>query len=351
MSDLLKTPIDEIINNRAKLMGLATNLFNRTSPQVIRAFGQFGRNPDLAKVIEAKRNGIFDYGVCIQDTPTGVRWPTDTAQILSLIEKAETGVLSVDDLIPVFQGNREVAEELFPKVYLKAGAAPKAKKPKIEPKVEVAPEPEPPPEVENVVQFKAPIAPSVEETPVAENLKETPTDSLELRIARQEELIQQSFRTLNEDLNYASSVITHTWDQTHQALVTLAENQRILNENLRIIATCFGDLQLANIQPLVFAQAAAPAVNARQPAEPPAELPPAPAEIHLPQYAHIPAARAAEPVEDEVDVDEALLARLDLAGLRELGVRLGIKNADQLTYTKVLKKKIRAAVGLPAVTD
>lgn len=340
MSDLLKTPIDEIINNRAKLLGLATNLFGRTSPAVIRAFGQFGRNPELAKIIEAKRNGVFDYGACIRDTSSGVVWPSDTVGVLTAIEKAERGELTVEDLVPIFRGDGTLAEEMFPKVYLKAAAAPvKAKKPKVEPKVEVEAEPEPTPEVENVVPFRAQ-APEPEPEPIKAEEK-----NVNVTVDTTEALIRAGFEGLNLYLGAVHGQISDDIVGIQAAIQTLANNQKILNENLRHIASCLGDLPLGDISDVTFA--GTPQVVRLQP--PVAQAVSVPAQPVAVRVA--PQAPIEPPEDDEVDVDEALLLRLDLSGLRELGVRLGIKNADQLSYAKVLRKKIRAAVGLPPVVD
>lgn len=356
--DLLKTPINEIINNRAKLLGLATQLFGRTSPSVIRAFGQFGRNPELAKIIEAKRNGAFDYGACIRDTSVGVVWPSDTVAVLRAIDKAEQGDLTVEDLIPIFRGDGDLAEEMFPRVYLKAPAPPKVKKPKVEPKVEVVPQPEPEvaaaPEVavvENVVPFRASVQEHV-------NTKEKLVDSDWI-----ETLFKTYFVTLAGDLDLfardvraAESAQAAAWSDLQASVEVLAHNQRILNENLRLVASCLGELPLQEI--VVISKESLPqakdsraqAVSLRPKEVAPTvrvSLPPEPEPVVQAQPVVEPAASD----EEELDVTEELLGRLDLAGLRELAVRLGINKADQLTYPKVLRKKIRAAVGLPPITD
>lgn len=353
--DLLKTPIDDIINNRAKLMGLATNLFQRTSPSVIRAFGQFGRNPELARVIEAKRNGIFDYGACIVDTSAGVKWPTDTAKVLEAIDKAEKGEITIDDLTPLFSGNREAAEAQFQKVVLKAAPA-KTKKPKIvdpEVKVEAKAEPVKDAEPQNVVPFKA-----------REETKETKPEvkaAVAGDVSEKLELIGQGLAQLRDEVNAKlykigeTMAVTRDVDVILEGFEILLKNQAVLNQNLKTIATCFGGVELEDV-------VEAPSEDTRKatPADPPiststTKIPESvdPGKVEeLPPEAGGNTEAAPAASEKEVEVTEELLASLEIDALVELCGKLGVKlttKAGSKPYASVVKNKIRVAVGLPTV--
>ena len=85
-----ETPTEEIITSRAKLINLAQMVFELTSNNAIQAFSQFRRNDQLAAVIEAKRQGIWDYGKHIQKTGTGYTYPP-AKEALEMLEAAMQG--------------------------------------------------------------------------------------------------------------------------------------------------------------------------------------------------------------------------------------------------------------------
>lgn len=92
------TPVEEVIKFRPKLVSLAQLVFERTTTGTLRAFTQFQKASDLADLINAKRAGTFDYGVCIRDTDNGAEWP-EAQPVLVALMKAKEGKLNTDDMV------------------------------------------------------------------------------------------------------------------------------------------------------------------------------------------------------------------------------------------------------------
>jgi hypothetical protein len=92
------TPVEEVGNSRAKIVCLAQKVFDKTETQAVRAFSQFRTKSDIAEVIEAKRNNIFDFGICIRKTaPNSFMWPAADV-VLNCIQKAKNGEIDEIDL-------------------------------------------------------------------------------------------------------------------------------------------------------------------------------------------------------------------------------------------------------------
>lgn len=93
----INTPTADVVRIRPKIINLAKAVFGRTSTGEMQAFSCFRKSKDLADIIDAKRDEVFDYGVCIKDTDTGVTW-SDPDATLAALAKAKEGELGEDDL-------------------------------------------------------------------------------------------------------------------------------------------------------------------------------------------------------------------------------------------------------------
>ena len=89
-----ETPTQEILNNTTEnrnglMCALAGRVFQKSDGRMLKAYTNFGFKK-LALVIDAKRMGIFDFGVTIRQTDTGgYVFPMDTDAVLSAIKLAE----------------------------------------------------------------------------------------------------------------------------------------------------------------------------------------------------------------------------------------------------------------------
>jgi hypothetical protein len=92
------TPIEDVIKSRPRTINLAKEVFGHTTMATVRAFSQFKSNAHLAKLITAKREGKFDYGVVIRDTDSGASWPGAAAVIKALSEIENVGELSQESV-------------------------------------------------------------------------------------------------------------------------------------------------------------------------------------------------------------------------------------------------------------
>ena len=83
-----ETPTQEILNNTTEnrnglMCALAGRVFQKSDGRMLKAYTNFGFKK-LAQVIDAKRMGIFDFGVTIRQTDTGgYVFPMDTDAVLS----------------------------------------------------------------------------------------------------------------------------------------------------------------------------------------------------------------------------------------------------------------------------
>lgn len=89
MSTVTKTtPVEDVIKSRAKLITLAKLTFDNNSPSAQRAFSQFRKNEVIAELIEAQREGIFDYGEHIVKTDSGWEYPS-AEEVIEMLEAAK----------------------------------------------------------------------------------------------------------------------------------------------------------------------------------------------------------------------------------------------------------------------
>ena len=85
------TPVEDILGkpgDKPKLAKLAQAVFDRFDMASFRGFTQFRSADDLAAVIEAKRKNVFDYGVCFQETDSGLKYPKNTNAVMTALRKA-----------------------------------------------------------------------------------------------------------------------------------------------------------------------------------------------------------------------------------------------------------------------
>lgn len=87
------TPTQDVITNRVALVRLAQVVFEREEMAATRAFSHFRKNEDIARIIDAKRGGVFDYGQHIKKTDTGYTYPSadETLKMLDEAEKRASG--------------------------------------------------------------------------------------------------------------------------------------------------------------------------------------------------------------------------------------------------------------------
>jgi hypothetical protein len=88
------TPTADVVKSRPRLINLAKVVFGHETTSTFRAFGQFRHNSHLAQLIDAKREGKFDYGVLIKETDAGATWPDSEIVMNALKEAEENGTLS-----------------------------------------------------------------------------------------------------------------------------------------------------------------------------------------------------------------------------------------------------------------
>ena len=88
MSDEISidTPFDDAISRKQQI-ALLRLVIDCEDGDFIRALTQFAKRPEIGVLIEAKRQGIFDYGALLLDTSAGKRWPA-AHQVMAAIEKA-----------------------------------------------------------------------------------------------------------------------------------------------------------------------------------------------------------------------------------------------------------------------
>jgi hypothetical protein len=137
MNVTIDTPIEDVLRKRVSLLTLAQLTFNKTSTRTLKALSQF-RSPDLAKVIQAKRDGVFDYGEHIKDTDNGVEYP-ESQEVLEMIEKAASGE-APEPVVEAAPAPKPEAKKAAPKPRRKA--AEKKAAPKKESKTQAAPVPQ-----------------------------------------------------------------------------------------------------------------------------------------------------------------------------------------------------------------
>lgn len=330
------TPVADLMTNRSAMVRLAQMVFDKMSTAYMRAITVFATNPNLGRVIDAKRNNVFDYGACIIEGPTGLRWPTDPNKTLEAIDKAEKGVITVDDLTPLFGGNRELAEAQFSKVV--PGAKAEKTKKVSKPKDEVVEKPAPAPVEEKVVQFvpkeveapvvraEAPVAPAPAPVVVFD------TKKLEDQIA----LLGQGMAQLHDELTLGFQFL--------KTLAVIQENQAIINQNIKTLSEYLDPaMGLADL-------GSAPVINHTPVPEKVVEVAVSPTVEVSAKVVQQPVAQVDED-EEELEVTEELLGRLSVPDLVELANRLGLKVAGEPKYRSPILKRIRVAVGLPAVQD
>lgn len=322
------TKVEDVISSRPLIMRLAQAVFSRSAPNVLRAFGQFRDNKDLASIIEAKRAGIFDYGLLIRDTDQGPVWPSE-ALVLECLAKAKDKSLTVDDLAelvndPVLGGS------IFEKMY---GNKPAAAEKKMRPVV-VRPEPEPEtPEIQRVVVTKEPEPMSA---PKNENIV-TSTQEVLHYLA---------------NLGAAAGRNTAALEQVTRQLAEVNANLMALNHNLALVGT-YLDPGIREAGWLQVIELSAPTL---QPVAIPERLPPEPGETasasETPaQPAVAESVAASTATSDEVvEVTEETLSAMSLDDLRLLATKLGIKDGHKIGYEGVARKKIRAALKMPSAS-
>lgn len=335
------TPVADLMTNRAGMVKLAQLVFDKTAIPYMRAITVFATNPTLGRVIDAKRSGVFDYGECITDGPTGVRWPIDPAKTLDAIDKAEKGVLTVDDLTPLFGGNRELAEAQFGKV-VPGAKVEKPKKASAKVKEESAPEKPAPAVEEKVIQFvaKEEPAPASAQPPVEPATVVFDTRKLEEQIS----MIGQGLAQVHDEMVLALQFL--------KVLRVVEENQSIINQNLKTLSAYIdpgmGLLDLVqNPNEIKLGEIVVPVAQPQQEVVTVSEVIETPATKVVRQ----PAPPEVETEDEEMEITEELLARLSVGDLIELANRLGLKVTGEPKYRTPILKRIRVAVGLPAVQD
>jgi len=90
---------------RPQLVRIAQHVFGRTETNAMSAFSQFRTNDQLARIIQAKRDGVFDYGAHIKSTPQGFSKPS-ADEALAMLEAAEKGEAPVQQAAPVQPAQR-----------------------------------------------------------------------------------------------------------------------------------------------------------------------------------------------------------------------------------------------------
>lgn len=318
----VNTKVEDVISSRPQIMRLAQAVFGRSAPNVLRAFGQFRANEDLASLIEAKRAGVFDYGLLIRDTEQGPVWPSE-AQVLSCLMKAKGQGLTVDDISELVN-DPALGSNIFEKMY---GNKPATSEKKLRPVV-VKSEQEPPaPEISRVVVTKEP-EPMSTPVPVTMSAPE----------------ILHHLANLGAGQGHNVAAL----EQVLQHLAELNANLIALDNNLALVGSYLDpeirkagwihvlELSVPKLEPAVVGPVKVS--NAQEP------LPPEPDEV---TSAPVQAEPAAASGEDVVEVTEEAISTMGLDDLRLLATKLGIKDGHKIGYEGVARKKIRAALKLP----
>lgn len=351
----VETPVEQVIQSRPALVRLAQEVFDRKSPSLVRAFGQFAKSQDIGDLINAKREGIFNYGAAFYETGSGVAFPTSVEAILSALHKAQAGEeVSLTDIAAMYGGVNEdtmkLAVEHGPKILGKspaAAATPKVETkatPKEEPKVETQ---EPVVQAENVRQFRRATEPKAETPESGGDQTDLVTQIKELRQSLAD-VLEKISEDQSTDAKEMFDDLTHLKSRVYAiegVLGVIAENQEAINANISTLAQYLDPgAELKNVQTPLF-DTSSPETQQVEPVR----------EEVTKRFVSQAEPEAREPAQttggEAGDLTPEYVKGLELAELRELAGKLGVKDAHKIAFPKVARRKIHAAMGWPPVSE
>ena len=358
----VNTPTNNILDNRPTMIKLAQEVFGRAQPSVVRAFGQFSKQHDLARLIDAKRAGTFDYGAAIYDIGGGTKYPINVAGVMAVLDKSDAGeAITAEDIGAMYtQGplNEEVLKksaELLPKIVLKNGATNGVHKPQ----KTAAP----------VAEGEVQVNEQKEERKVVEFRKKEPDPAVEE--AQDVGPVFEELRTLREGLADAFEAVSNSADANYTVLRayldTVLRNQEALNQNLKKLSEFYGEIELNPVETHVTdspAQRPTPVVKPTKAAKVEQVEEAESTKTPTPTKAMKARAAATEtklPPEAgdtdkaaliaELEITPESLKKLSLEELRKLAEQVGVKEAHKIVFPKVVRRKIHAELGWAAPSE
>jgi hypothetical protein len=104
-------PVEDVIKSPRELLQLAFTVLDLPAAESARRLAEFIPS-DLARVIEAKRNGVMDYGHLVRRLKTTVKYPQAT-DVITLLDKIEAGKeLTPEDWAP-FSLKKDAREKVL----------------------------------------------------------------------------------------------------------------------------------------------------------------------------------------------------------------------------------------------
>jgi outer membrane biosynthesis protein TonB len=363
MNITIDTPTADVVKVRARIVGLAQLVFDHTGRDCIRAFSQFSKSKDLAKLIEAKREGVFDYSAAIQEVDDGYKWPS-ADNVLKCLAKAEEGELDEDDMKLLNLESEDlplVLMEEKPKKAKKAAKKTASKKATTSKKTKPAEE------------KKTASKPAAKPKSTAKSKPDPADDDLEARLDALGQDLENAFTTMEENLTEAIQTGNENTLLGLRGLTGLMEAIYARQDVLAQMMKCYADqlnMGLAQEEaqdayddagdPLEL-----PAVNQDAVADIRAALsfsggqPSDEEEVEEPEETEEEAEESEAETEEEEEqtsaddgdngVDETVtytkeaLEEMSDDDLRELAGKIGISNASKIAYRGVLIRKIQKA--------
>jgi hypothetical protein len=370
----INTPVKDIldqggVNQKGWMSRLGMIVFDRFGGPTLKAFTQF-EPADLAVVIEAKRKGVFDYGVCIRDTGAGWTWPSNPKAVLAavaLAEEGKHGEINLGSLALVDTNKNPIPDhglkQLCPGIDAKpsgqpaeapTGDDPKKVLPFTKPQ-DAAPLQEVPPAAEKKTRKKKeqPALPVVKEEKPSDTLKnpeyggsevdviieridklsEGLVDAFETVVAKLKETDQKRASIVEDELGYVKEEV----ENVKAGLVGLWTSLEVMDRNMRqILMFTFGDAVVFEDLPKaaeILMQSATPddleeRISKEVPKAEKEEVPP---EKESPQVT---------PPGNLPIYTKEQLESMNITDLREYGSKLGVEPAKwvQTQISRILKE-------------
>lgn len=329
-----------VVNSRPNIIKLAQDVFGRSGGNAVRAFSQFRLNTDLAALIEAKYQGIFDYGACIVDTDSGCKWP-QPEKAMDALKKAMDGTISASDMTVL-----GLTEADFSKVVPAAPA--KAQKASVK-------KPEEPRQTQPAPVAAAPVepqAPAAWPRPAQAVASGNVVEAINNRFSDLGEGLEAAFRKISE-ANAAQvariSQMQSEIDALKAGIFGLIGMVSTVNKNVALMAEYFVD---PGFQPAAFPEgldAYLQRVAHHVPHEPQAqavsatqapEVDGAPVEAPK-EEAPVQKAAVQAPASETVSYTDEELAAMEIDDLKKLAASLGVPNADKIAYKGVVIRRIK----------
>lgn len=344
------TPVNDVVGNRPMILKLAQEVFEQRRASVVRAFGQFQRSGDLARLIEAKRAGQFDFGATIFDGEKGTKYPTEVTAILAALDKSGSDAQVTEEDIALMYGavNDEtlnIARELLPKIVPTATppAGDSQEGGQVQQEEQEAPK-------GKVVEFH-------KKATGAENVAKDQEEPRPGRAPRED--FSRALDLLKEGLDRRFGQILGRIDSHFEQVF---RNQAALNENLRTLANTFDphmEFQELELELPEHGDGGEPAPRS-QGGEGTQWSAPRPDDESEQQFEAQPETGGGEedtsahtdrgqamPGEQKVNFTAESLKNMTLEDLRKAAASVGVAGAMTIGFPKVARRKIHVALGWP----